>query len=368
MKDSSQIKTIKTKQHYEILDGLRGTAAILVVIGHIIQMRFTNGGHLNNPIIHSYLAVDFFFCLSGFVIAYAYDARWDKFTVFEFLKQRIIRLHPMVVLGVIIGLLCYIFDPFLANSRKGASGFSDIVISFIAAMFLMPSETLNGRANLTHSLNSPHWTLLQEYIANFFYAVILRRLNNAMLLFLVVISGLALLQAGHWYNTLNTGYSFKTLWVAPIRLSFSFLMGLLLFRIKDYVKLPKLGFITLSFLLLLSFAAPRFTRFEKIGMNGLYDAAIIIILFPLMILCGAHFKNGIFRNFANTIGKLSYPLYAIHFPIMGIYASYVLYTKPHGLPATLVAVVITPIIIYLGWIAYKYWDEPVRAWLRKKFI
>ena len=87
-----------TKPHYDILDGLRGVAAITVVWFHLFEAYATS--HLDQRINHGYLAVDFFFMLSGFVIGYAYDDRWKKkMSVKDFLKRRLIRLHPMVVMG-----------------------------------------------------------------------------------------------------------------------------------------------------------------------------------------------------------------------------------------------------------------------------
>ena len=71
-----------SKPHYAILDGLRGVAS---------------------------LAVDFFFVLSGFVIGYAYDDRWGRMTYRDFFKRRLIRLHPMVVMGMLIGAAAFSF-------------------------------------------------------------------------------------------------------------------------------------------------------------------------------------------------------------------------------------------------------------------
>ncbi|HEY4965169.1 MAG TPA: acyltransferase family protein, partial [Puia sp.] len=98
------------KPHYPILDGLRGTAAILVVIFHLCEAYFPVMA--NHPMHHGYLAVDFFYLLSGFVVGYAYDDRWGKMTVKEFFKIRLVRLHPLVILGVAIGAVCFWFDPY----------------------------------------------------------------------------------------------------------------------------------------------------------------------------------------------------------------------------------------------------------------
>ncbi|HVJ01624.1 MAG TPA: acyltransferase family protein, partial [Sphingomonas sp.] len=117
--DLTPDRTATGKEHFEVLDGLRGSAALLVVLYHIqgITVHFAQGKLL---LPHAYLAVDFFFALSGFVIGYAYDDRWGRMTTGQFLKIRLIRLHPLVVLGTILGLLSYLFDPF-AGDKQNAS-------------------------------------------------------------------------------------------------------------------------------------------------------------------------------------------------------------------------------------------------------
>ena len=81
---------LNAKPHYLILDGLRGIAAILVVFFHLFEAH--SSGHLDQVINHGYLAVDFFFVFSGFVVGYAYDDRWNKMTIGAFFLRRLIRL------------------------------------------------------------------------------------------------------------------------------------------------------------------------------------------------------------------------------------------------------------------------------------
>ena len=87
------------KPHYHLLDGLRGVAALMVIWYHVFEGYAFAGGTTIDTFNHGYLAVDFFFILSGFVIGYAYDDRWGKnFTMKDFIKRRLIRLHPMVIM------------------------------------------------------------------------------------------------------------------------------------------------------------------------------------------------------------------------------------------------------------------------------
>ena len=100
---SSNSDLLGTKNHFEVLDGLRGIAALAIVIFHFMEWVFPDSS--KNFIGHGFLAVDFFFCLSGFVIGYAYDDRIRKIGACQFIKLRLIRLHPLVILGSILGLI-----------------------------------------------------------------------------------------------------------------------------------------------------------------------------------------------------------------------------------------------------------------------
>ena len=146
------------KHHYHILDGLRGVAAIVVVWFHIFEAYATS--HVDQIINHGYLAVDFFFMLSGFVIGYAYDNRWKTMTTREFIKRRLIRLQPMVAIGALIGALIFYFQgcPVWDVSQVA-------VISLFAATFvnilLIPSPPgmeIRGLGEM-YPLNGPSWSL-----------------------------------------------------------------------------------------------------------------------------------------------------------------------------------------------------------------
>ena len=97
-----------TKAHYDLLDGLRCVAALMVIWYHIFEGYAFAGGSIIETFNHGYLAVDFFFILSGFVIGYAYDDRWGRnLTMKNFFKRRLIRLHPMVIIGAVLGAITF---------------------------------------------------------------------------------------------------------------------------------------------------------------------------------------------------------------------------------------------------------------------
>ena len=95
------------KPRYDILDGLRGVAALAVLGYHLFEAVAFAAGAERQQMYHGFLAVDFFFILSGFVMGYAYDERWDRMSLGGFVRRRLVRLHPMVVMGVAVGVATF---------------------------------------------------------------------------------------------------------------------------------------------------------------------------------------------------------------------------------------------------------------------
>ena len=179
---------LKTKQHFEILDGLRGVAALAIVVFHFMEWVFPDAS--KNFIGHGFLAVDFFFCLSGFVIGYAYDDRLGKMGIGEFFKSRLIRLHPLVILGSVLGLIALLVDPFGDHAALHSAG--SIFLLFLTSVFVVPYPVMQERSYNLFSLNAPAWSLFWEYVANIIYAFVLVRLGRRALLILTVIAAAAL--------------------------------------------------------------------------------------------------------------------------------------------------------------------------------
>lgn len=168
-----------TKTHYALLDGLRGVAALFVVWYHVFEgfgfAQSVNGvdDGLITSFNHGYLAVDFFFILSGFVIGYAYDDRWAKgFTLGQFAKRRLIRLHPMVVAGAVIGLITFCLQGAVKWDGTHVAT-SAIMLALLCTMFLIPAvpgtaPEVRGNGEM-YPLNGPSWSLFFEYIGNIIY-------------------------------------------------------------------------------------------------------------------------------------------------------------------------------------------------------
>ena len=177
---------LASKPRYDILDGLRGVAALMVVIFHCFE---TYVPVFKTQIVnHGYLAVDFFFVLSGFVIGYAYDDRWDKMTTGGFFKRRLTRLHPMVIAGMLVGAALFFFAgaAFPETLKVPAWKFA---LCLVMGLLILPcpnSLDIRGWGEL-NSFNGPQWTLTFEYIGNILYAFILRHLPKIALAILCLL-------------------------------------------------------------------------------------------------------------------------------------------------------------------------------------
>jgi len=357
--------TVTGKPHYEVLDGLRGSAAVLVVLFHIMGMTvsWADTGQLLH---HAALAVDFFFVLSGFVIAFAYDDRWKTMSTSQFILIRLVRLHPLVLLGAVLGLISFLIDPFATNQK--AIPLATVLADFALICLMLPHAPLPNRWTDTHSLNSPAWSLLQEYIGNLAYALVLRRLGTKALGVLVALAGALLAYCAWDKNTLDLGSYWETMWQGTARMAFSFMMGLWLYRVRDRFPKIRLGWIAASLVLIAVFAMPLMPKnLPVLGphANGLYEVSMVIGVFPLLILCGAHSRIGKWEMaLCKFAGRISYPIYILHYPFLLIYMNFVTFTKPDLQTAHIAGAASFVIVMVFAWLAVKFFDEPVRKWLR----
>ena len=182
------------KPHYAALDGLRGVAAVMVVLFHMFEGSARDFQfHTDQIINHGYLSVDFFFMLSGFVIGYAYDNRWKTMTTGEFIKRRLIRLQPMVAIGAVIGALIFYFQGCSVWDVSQVTVISLLVATFVNVLLIPspPGLEIRGLGEM-YPLNGPSWSLFFEYIGNLLYALFIRKLSTRSLAALVILAGCGL--------------------------------------------------------------------------------------------------------------------------------------------------------------------------------
>ena len=345
-----------SRQHFELLDGLRGIAALAIVLFHFMEIIFADP--TQNFIGHGFLAVDFFFCLSGFVIPYAYDQRVNKMSTWEFFKIRLIRLHPLVVFGAVLGLLAFFLDPF-ADPFTYSAG--KIFLIFLASVFLIPLPVMADRFFNLFGLNAPAWSLFWEYVANILYALVLHKLPRAVLVVLLVLAAAVLCFVSHRAGgSLLGGWSGDTFWDGGARIAYSFLAGMVIYRFNLIIK-TKLGFLGLSALLFLAFLLP----FNS--WNWLTELLVVMIYFPLLLSLGAGGRQASStKKLCDFSGKISYPLYMTHYAAMFIFLHY--FTKYTPGTAGLLAIIFCGMLILTGfaYLVMKYYDTPLRKYLTER--
>jgi peptidoglycan/LPS O-acetylase OafA/YrhL len=371
-----------SKSHYEILDGLRGVAAIMVVMFHILET-FTAGDHSKQIINHGYLAVDFFFVLSGFVIGYAYDDRWGKMTLGDFFKRRLIRLHPMIIVGMIVGAVLYYFQKseILFPIIDKTSVETLLLVTLIGCTLIPvpPSLDIRGWAEM-HPLNGPAWSLFFEYIANILYALVIRHFSKGVLAVFVFLAGAALIHLAVTspQGDVIGGWSLDPvqLRIGFTRLLYPFFAGLLLSRVIRPGQINN-AFLLCGGLLILVLSIPRIAPEGEKWMNGLYDALSIVFVFPLIVYLGASGKvEGKFSKINKFLGDISYPIYIIHYPFIYAFMAWAVNNNALDPQASgisvgkLIAVAVALLLssIMLAYASVKLYDEPVRNWLVKKFL
>lgn len=370
-----------TKPHYNLLDGLRGVAALSVIWYHIFEgYAFAGGNTTIGGINHGYLAVDFFFMLSGFVISYAYDDRWGSgLTVGNFFRRRLIRLHPMVLFGALLGAVTFLAQG--AVTWQGTPvATTSVLLALLCACCFIPAWSgapweVRGNGEM-FPLNGPSWSLFFEYIGNILYALLIRRLSDRALAALTLLTGAGLayfaLADPQQYGTIGVGWTLDGVNFAGglVRMLFPFTLGMLIARRFRPVKVRG-AFWICSAILVALFLIPALPTDTAVSLNGLFEVACIALVFPLLIRLGAsgattdRFSTGLCR----FMGDISFPVYIIHYPFMYLFYAWMI---RHGIadfartwPAALLLFFGN---ILLAYVALKLYDEPLRRRLAKRFL
>ena len=319
---------LASKPRYEILDGLRGVAALMVIVFHCFETYIPFIG--TQIVNHGYLAVDFFFVLSGFVMGLF-----------------------MIPCG--------------------------------------PKLDIRGWGEM-NSFNGPNWSLTFEYVGNILYALIFRRLPKLALALLCLCAAFFTLDltlgwdvfglfAEPKYSVIG-GWSLTAdqVYIGFSRLLYPFLCGLLISRILPSRRTDanpsgspirlKGDFWWCSLALVVIFAIPQIGG--KAGVpDGLYQAVSILLLFPLIVLAGAGSRTTDARStrICNFLGNLSYPLYITHYPVMYMQMAWVERNPDAPLWMHIVLNVgVVLVSVGAAWAWLKLYDEPVRRWLTDRWL
>ncbi len=367
---------LNSKPRYEILDGLRGVAAIIVLVYHLCE-------GCGIVLGHGYLGVDFFYALSGFVVGYAYDDRWGKMSIGGFFKRRIVRLHPMVIMGGLLGLCFYYFGACEVFPFIGQSPWWVVLLLFLYTSLMLPMANawdIRGWQDF-NSFNGNAWSLYWEYVANILYAVFFRFLPTAALAILTAVAAIGTIdltlnidmfglldgRVGAPF-TVNGGWSLTAgeLYVGLIRVLYPFLVGLLMSRLKAIVSLRG-AFGWCSLMIAAMFFVPQLGG----ATNGIFEAVVILLFIPLIVSIGAgsKIKGERANRLCTFLGELSYPLYITHLPFIYMQIAW-MSNHPDAPTGTVImlAVSLFFVSIAVAYASLKLYDMPVRKWLTEKWL
>lgn len=349
---------MQARNHFAVLDGLRGLAAISVLLFHLGHWLGIAGLAAN-----ARLAVDLFFCLSGYVLPLAYQRRLDStMGVPKFFVLRMVRLWPMILAGTMISasyLLVRRFglhDSAISPVELGKA----TMLSLVCLPLFGASKALGGPQ--VFPLNGPQYTLFFELVVNLAWALS-PRLRGPRVALAIVIAAFALIG---WFGP--GGDDGATFWHGFARVFGSFYLGVLVYyvsRAPDHAlagRLRRLASpaVTVAFVLLT--AGLFFWPWPAPAMVNLLWS---LVASPMLVLGGSRVAlPRRANNLALLLGALSYPVYVLHYPLF-VWANGI-FQKLHGAKSpALEALMIAPLVIAGALIALRLFDEPVRAALTR---
>jgi peptidoglycan/LPS O-acetylase OafA/YrhL len=290
------------------LHALRGVAAISIVLYHL-RIWFPGTALLNN----AYLAVDFFFMLSGFVVAHAYEQRLNAgMTFWTFAKARGIRMYPLLLFASVLGFIAEMIRPLVITLELNVGA---VVLWLVLGILCIPIVPGAGRARQFFPLDWPEWSLSFEFFVNGLYALLVKSLSYRLLALIISTSACAEIAASLYLGRVTVGRNIAFLSGVP-RTMFPFFTGVLLCRVylkgglRREISIPSM----LSAALLFCTFVPTLQRGP---WQVIYDVACIMLVYPVVIIAAVQREPPAqFSGVARLCGDMSYPLYIMHFPLM----------------------------------------------------
>lgn len=324
---------VGTRPHrFLVLDGLRGVAALVIVVFHTGSSRFIPGG---------YLAVDLFFCLSGFVLAHAYGS--STIGMGAFIKARLIRLYPLYFVGLVLGLVIV---------RPGA-------LNSVSGLLFLPAVGKVGDVYRPYPFNVAAWSLFFELAVNLMWFP-QRRMSTRRLWAGLVVAGFFAAGAIVVCGTGDIGSTGPWFFVQGMcRVVFPFFLGALLHRLWAAGRLSLRPPWWLAVALMCA-------MFMLPGPRIVTDLFCVVVLVPLVVALGAaSFQPGKVSTVCSALGEASYPVYILHSALL-LGVAPLIPDMPDR--SYFVAAAALPLALALAWAAVKLYDRPVRRWLSARFL
>jgi peptidoglycan/LPS O-acetylase OafA/YrhL len=334
---------------YVTLDGMRGLAAIAVALYHFDIFLMP----------HGYVAVDFFFVLSGFVLYRSYLPRFREGLGFgRFMAQRFARLYPLFMLGTLLGGAQALQG--MVRSDPQAMALPHFLTTFVAHAAMLPSPVTLPY----YPWNVPSWSLFFELVANVALFTLLFRLPRVALGAICLVSALGMVPIILANGSGNIGALWGEHGIAFMRTAFSFTLGIIIAilpeRRADPASRPDhairgaswfgIGCIA-AIAVLLAMPVPA-------EWTAVYDLSIILFFSPVLVYLGSRVEPVRFAAPAAAfVGEVSYALYAVHWSFIEPMRDFVRYTGLQPIPAATLFLIL---MLVGAWAAVRWYDLPLR--------
>jgi peptidoglycan/LPS O-acetylase OafA/YrhL len=351
--------TRNTQHHFSALDGLRGIAALVVLALHALTPF-----NLDYILPRAALAVDFFFLLSGFVIGYAYEHRLLlNLSVTGFIRIRLIRLYPLILVGTIFGFLVFCLKAVFEH-HAAESGLT-MVVALACSIFMLPTSLIHDQGwESIYPFNPPAWSLFFEIVINVIYALVLRKVSGHAFKAILVFSCLVVFVQAYYLNGVVGGETLRTIAYGFGRVVFPFFFGIFIFRwqLAHNRFSFSLPVIILSALLIATLLCPSGP------FKWIYESAIVVVIFPAIVILGARTEpSPAVEATCLFLGKLSYPLYILHYPFVRLFSHLARVLDIRSDQVWIMVSLEMICAVVFATIAMKVFDEPVRAWLTMRW-
>ena len=291
------------------LDGLRGIFSLMIVLLHYREIYLPQYLHQFFFIRQAYTFVDFFFVLSGYVIAYNYHnlSKWNDFKIY--IKKRFIRLFPLLIFTATLALFLDLIGNYLMPTMvNNVDSLNVLILRYLDTLFFTNSCPILGS---TSGMNGVSWSISSEMISYLVFGLVsiisLKTNRNLLLGLIIILAAIFSIYNGSYINTGDYG----------------FIRGLICFNLGYFVwKISQKKFIVNNFfeyllpiLLLLIFYISNKKLF---GYNKeMFTLAIIPIFFAISILVLLKTNGTISKILSSKplvfLGDISYSIYLNHF-------------------------------------------------------
>ncbi|TDK36560.1 acyltransferase [Rhizobium deserti] len=346
---------------FVLLDGLRGIAALFIIQRHAPSL-------LGDELPSSYLGVDLFFALSGFVLAHAYGAaiadQW--ISALAFMKMRLFRLYPLYGLALFL-MTTFFITLWLSNVPTPLDDLhrpidlQELAIALVTGLLFIPapfSLTLNGALFLVH----PAWSLFNELVANIVYGLWGARARTKHLLIVVAVSAVVLVFAAAEFGRLHAGFRWSEMHAGMARVFFSFFVGVLIYRLRS--RLPKVQPLVaigcLAFvILILAFPTPK-------PLKAYFDLFVVVFCWPgLLLVASRCVPDPVTGKISAFLGTASYAVYVLHVPLLA-WTEHLLphITDSRAIPYA--GLVLMAAITAVSWYVTVHMDQPLQRWFKNR--